>query len=254
MLCNASPPRVIRAWEGLMQTRPNDSAGSLARGRTDEVTIHPVNRGVAFVLEGGPHVRSWTGGVSEIRGEGTAFVLALDAATLDLAHGTYPLPASSYAVVPGWGRLTGGAGVVVVAQHHCGLLHVGGAAEPRGRLRYIDGCTDTLLVAPIVHGDPCLNLLHVPPDTVQSDHHHPSARVGLVVEGEGSCVAANGRHRLERGSVFVVPRDTTHRFETGGGSGLLLMAWHPDSTSGPTDADHPMLNRTLGVAGATGPG
>jgi hypothetical protein len=28
---------------------------------------------------------------------------------------------------------------------------------------------------------------------------------------------------------------------------LLVMAWHPDSDSGPSHDDHPMLNRTLRV-------
>ena len=32
-------------------------------------------------------------------------------------------------------------------------------------------------------GDPCLNLLHIPPSTRQSAHTHPSIRVGLIVSG-----------------------------------------------------------------------
>jgi hypothetical protein len=115
-----------------------------------------------------------------------------------------------------------------------------------GRLSYIDGCRDTLLVAPVVRGDPCLNLLSLPGGLVQTDHQHPSERVGLVVAGGGVCVSGPGRRdELAHGSLFVLPPGLVHRFESDPDAGLLLMAWHPDSDSGPTDDDHPMLNRTL---------
>ncbi|NBW63320.1 MAG: cupin domain-containing protein, partial [Synechococcaceae bacterium WB4_1_0192] len=43
-----------------------------------------------------------------------------------------------------------------------------------------------------------------------------------------------------------------HRFLTGSESGLTVVAWHPDSDTGPTDVDHPMVRRTMvgGVSAA----
>jgi hypothetical protein len=45
---------------------------------------------------------------------------------------------------------------------------LGGPCEAFGRLRYIDGCSDSLLVGPAVRGDPCLNHLHFPPGVSQT--------------------------------------------------------------------------------------
>ena len=121
---------------------------------------------------------------------------------------------------------------------------VGGPVESVGRLRYIDGCSDTLLVAPVVWGDPCLNYLHLPQGVVQTDHHHPSLRAGIVLRGNGTCVMDGRAVPLTPGVVFMLEPGTTHRFESGSVP-LEIVAWHPDSDFGPTDDDHPMLNRTL---------
>ena len=194
----------------------------------------------------GIDARGWAGERFEHRGPGTAFLLVFEFARLTTRHGEYPLPARSFAVLPDAAEVEAGSGVVVTHGTYRGLFHVGGPVESSGRLRYIDGCSDTVLVAPVVGGDPCLNLLHLPPATVQTDHHHPSARVGLVVAGSGCCVVDRTRREsLRPGSAFVLPASTCHRFETDPEDGLLVMAWHPDSTGGPTDDDHPMLNRTL---------
>ncbi len=194
----------------------------------------------------GIDARAWAGERLEHCEPGTAFLLVSEDACLTTPHGVYPLPARSFAVLPDPARVEAGSGVMVTHRTHRGLFHVGGPVEATGRLRYIDGCSDTVLVAPVVHGDPCLNLLHLPSDTVQTDHQHPSARVGLVVAGRGSCVVDRTRREpLQPGSAFVLPASVCHRFETEPEAGLLVMAWHPDSTSGPTDDDHPMLNRTL---------
>ena len=139
----------------------------------------------------------------------------------------------------------GGAGLWVKCAGHRGLFVVGGPVESAGRLRYINGCSDTVLVAPLVRGDPCLNFLHIPPGVVQSDHEHPSLRAGLVLHGDGVCVVeGTDRLPLSGGTVFVLEPGTVHRFESGS-LPLDIVAWHPDSDFGPTDEDHPMLNRTL---------
>jgi quercetin dioxygenase-like cupin family protein len=125
-----------------------------------------------------------------------------------------------------------------------GLFQLGGPIEPRGRLRYIDGCTDTLVAAPPRLGDACLNHLHLPPDTDQRAHVHPSDRLGAIVRGSGVCVSGEARHPLRPGLAWWIPPGCRHAFRTGG-EALDVLAWHPDSDFGPTDDDHPMINRTL---------
>jgi len=133
----------------------------------------------------------------------------------------------------------------VVAQRigFLGIRTFGGPIEAVGRLRYIDRCSDTLLVPPPLLGDPCLNHLHFPPGIEQSEHTHPSVRAGAVARGLGWCDTPDGRTPLEPGSIFCIPADGRHRFVTDG-STLDVIAYHPDSDWGPTDQDHPMINRT----------
>ena len=136
------------------------------------------------------------------------------------------------------------AAVVVTVDGWRGLFALGGPVEDRGRLTYIDGCTDTVLAPPPRRGDPCLNLLVVPPHTDQTTHHHPSLRAGIVVAGTGRCEHAGGPLALEPGVVWCIPAGVEHAFHTGADS-LAVVAFHPDSDTGPTDDDHPMRNRTL---------
>ena len=60
-----------------------------------------------------------------------------------------------------------------------------GNTEDKGRLSYIDGCSDSMLVPPCRMGDAVLNLLHFPPGILQTQHTHPSIRLGIVAKGEG---------------------------------------------------------------------
>ena len=52
--------------------------------------------------------------------------------------------------------------VVIVAEveDHTAPAVFGGPVEPKGRLRYIDGCSDTVLASPPRLGDP-LSLIHI---------------------------------------------------------------------------------------------
>ena len=190
-------------------------------------------------------VGGWVDRFSHVGAGGTTFVAACERSVVRGEHGEYPLPPGGFAVVPGEVCVVGGAGLWVHCPDYRGLFVLGGPVEPSGRLRYIDGCSDTVLVAPLVRGDPCLNFLHIPPGVVQTDHQHPSLRAGLVLRGDGVCVAdGDARMPLCAGTVFVLEAGTVHRFESGS-SPLDIVAWHPDSDFGPTDEDHPMLNRTL---------
>lgn len=122
-----------------------------------------------------------------------------------------------------------------------------GWVEGQGRLSYIDGCTDSLLIYPPRMGDPSLNLLHFPAGIAQTRHLHPSIRMGCVISGTGhSEVWANGEsvvRPLEVGQIFCLEENELHRFVTEG-SHMTVIAWHPDGDWGPTDHNHTMLNRT----------
>jgi quercetin dioxygenase-like cupin family protein len=122
----------------------------------------------------------------------------------------------------------------------------GGPIEPKGRLRYIDRCSDSLLVAPPRLGDPCLNLLHFPAGIHQTPHTHPSVRCGAIASGNGYCINGDGvKIDLKAGMVWVIPVDVVHSFHTGDSNDELnVIAYHPDSDWGPVDENHPMLNRT----------
>jgi AraC-like ligand binding domain len=147
--------------------------------------------------------------------------------------------------VPGKLTLEGdGNGFIVSSLKHRALFTLTGPLEEDGRLKYIDGCSDSLLIPPIVRGDPCMNFLSVPPNTNQSDHTHPSVRIGMIISGEGYCSTDTGRIQLGPGLVFVIAPDTIHSFHTRR-KPLRIVAWHPDSDTGPTNEDHPMINRTV---------
>ena len=131
-----------------------------------------------------------------------------------------------------------------------------GWVEKQGRLSYIDGCTDSLLVYPPRMGDPSLNLLHFPAGIEQTVHIHPSIRFGCVISGEGW---ADYWHdggfttsKLTVGTNFCLQENEQHRFRTEkidytqdkSYSSMTVIAWHPDGDWGPTDHNHTMLNRT----------
>lgn len=140
------------------------------------------------------------------------------------------------------------------------LTHIGGVVEAKGRLKYIDGCTDSLLIPPVKKGDPCLNHLHFPKNITQTAHTHPSHRIGIVIRGEGECVTPFGNLPLVEGCIFVIKeydgkeKDKgldgniyeagTHKFDTKESS-MDVIAFHPDSDFGAEDEFHPMINRTI---------
>ncbi|CAM2064871.1 AraC family ligand binding domain-containing protein [Sulfidibacter corallicola] len=191
---------------------------------------------------------------TELEGNGTHFGFVLNGQDLCLecADGRrYPLYDNTYFCVPGAARITGTGRVEVLTSFdYRGALTIGGPVEPWGRLAYIDGCTDTILVPPTRLGDPCFNALYFPERTQQTQHVHPSMRAGIVMGGGGICKTPTGDHVLRPGKIFFLPPETWHAFWTdsaapGVPSALTVIAFHPDSDFGPTDEDHPMLNRTF---------
>lgn len=147
------------------------------------------------------------------------------------------------------GRSGAGSGLVISRLGYHGLRQIGGPVEETGRLRYIDGCSDTLLVCPPLLGEPCLNHLHIPPQTRQTSHTHPSVRLGVILRGQGECHTPEGVFALSPGMGWYIPTECLHAFYTNDAS-LDVLAWHPDSDFGPTHVNHPMVNRTY-VEGAS---
>ncbi|MBI2373143.1 MAG: cupin domain-containing protein [Deltaproteobacteria bacterium] len=181
-----------------------------------------------------------------------AFLIAIDAVQVSQGEDRFRLRPSMYFAGAGPFLVSGGRALLIVAKDQPPpLRQLGGPIEPTGRLRYIDGCSDTLLVCPSVRGQACLNHLHVPPGTHQSAHTHPSDRIGVIVRGRGSCVLPSARRGegtarhipLEPGLPFWIAPLALHCFETSEES-LDVLTWHPDSDFGPTHEDHPMINRT----------
>ena len=192
--------------------------------------------------------RNLTSGVVPRRGAVFCYA-SMGSALLRDRHGTFEIVAGQYCVVPAPLRieLHGNTRLVAIHTHPFEPLRtMGGPIESKGRLRYVDGCSDTLLLAPPRLSDPCLNFLHFPPNIHQTLHTHPSVRCGLIASGAGYCLDAELRKlELQEGMVWAIPKDTVHSFHTAESKQELnVIAFHPDSDWGPMDEDHPMLNRT----------
>jgi len=156
---------------------------------------------------------------------------------------TFPLYQGMYFCVNGEAVIDGIVGFVCLREGNNGLFALGGPVEKHGRLKYIDGCSDTLLLSPIKFGEPCLNYLYVPPNIQQTPHTHPSVRVGCVLEGKGFCQAKTGIFDLIPGNIFILSPEELHHFYTTDGF-LRIVVFHPDSDFGPTHETHPMVNKT----------
>lgn len=113
-----------------------------------------------------------------------------------------------------------------------------------GRLNYIDGCSDSIVIYPPKMGDPSLNYLYFPENVKQSFHTHPSHRIGCIIQGSGQAETNEGLLNIEEGSCFSIDPHERHRFLTDQ-SPMSLIAFHPDGDWGPTDHSHIMINRTF---------
>jgi hypothetical protein len=144
--------------------------------------------------------------------------------------------------------------------NYSAVYTIGGEIESKGRLKYIDGCSDSLLIAPVKLGDPCFNHLHFPDSINQTQHTHPSHRIGIVADGYGECITPFGNLPLEKNMIFIIKEWDGNSFGTGldgktypvgqhafrtFDSVMNVIAFHPDSDFGATDINHPMINRTI---------
>ena len=191
---------------------------------------------------------SWSNTSLELSGGGTHFGYIFKGNSLLKTNlGTFNLREKMFFCVPDNFMIEGGEGIIITRIGFAGMFSVGGQIEAQGRLRYIDGCRDTLLIPPIIKGDPCLNALYFPKSITQTPHTHPSVRVGIVAQGNGECVTPSGIFPLNVGQAFVIPPDALHSFNTYDDE-MVVIAYHPDSDFGATHEDHPMVNKTM-VAG-----
>lgn len=191
-------------------------------------------------------VWGWAGQRLDLPAGTTCYgMVTMGAAVLESAAGRrFELDRGMYFAVNDGGSVSSGQGLIIALTGYRGLWHIGGPLEPTGRLRYIDGCSDTLLISPPRLGDPCLNHLHIPPQTDQTPHTHPSARLGVILNGSGECRTPSGVYPLHPGMGWFIPTGYLHSFFTRD-EALDVVAWHPDSDFGPRDDDHPMINRTV---------
>ena len=190
-------------------------------------------------------IQSWQQRATALAADTTYFAFVQEGPVqLDCESGSFRLGTGMYFCVVGPATVTGGLGVLISQPVPNGLFQLGGPVESRGRLPYIDGCSDTLLISPVVRGEACLNLLYLPSWTRQTGHTHPSFRAGIVVSGRGRCVLPDREVPLVAGVVFCIPPDGWHAFHTDEQE-LRVIAFHPDSDFGPWHDDHPMVNRTI---------
>jgi mannose-6-phosphate isomerase-like protein (cupin superfamily) len=201
-------------------------------------------------------LRAWSEGILELAQDDTHFGFVFSGeAHIHCASGSFTIAAGMYFAIQGSGTVSGnGQGIVVSRHGSSGVFQLGGPVESAGRLHYIDGCTDSLLISPVRRGDACLNLLCFHGDVDQTAHTHPSMRVGIVVDGAGLCRGESGVVPLAPGMAFVIPAGKLHAFATHG-QPMRVIAFHPDSDFGPTHRDHPMINRTMvdGISAAALP-
>lgn len=166
---------------------------------------------------------------------------------------SYLLSAGSYFALPGpFALIHVESSLVIIIQrfgYRC-LPHIG-QCEEKGRLSYIDGCSDTLLIPPARLGDPSLNLLYFPKGINQTQHTHPSIRMGIVAKGAGTAwqltdgYGKGWEKPLIQGNIFMLEEQELHSFRTTDhDSDMTIIAYHPDGDWGPEDTKHPMLNRT----------
>jgi mannose-6-phosphate isomerase-like protein (cupin superfamily) len=188
---------------------------------------------------------SWDGAPLKLESRSAFFGFVADGpAELRTAAGSFTLSQGMYFAADDTVEVKGGRGIVVERVSGTVMFMLGGPVETDGRLKYIDGCTDSLLVPPVRMGDPCLNLLSFPTGIDQTMHTHPSDRIGLVYSGAGVCITPQGETQLTPGTIFRIPAEGLHKFRTNQ-SRMRVIAYHPDSDFGPTDEVHPMVNRTV---------
>lgn len=118
-------------------------------------------------------------------------------------------------------------------------------------LPYINGASTKQIFPPDRPGDPTLQLLLMPPHTMEQAHHiHSTARLVYVLEGSGiSIVGQKGNTStqiLKPGTTIALDRMCPHHFKSFEEK-LLVMPLHVWSSTGRDEANHPMFNGTFEI-------
>lgn len=227
----ASDVRVVPVFDAYQETF---SGGNLAVDDGEDIVLGEID------------VQTWNGGDLILRKDASHFITVLDGEMSVDADGIQAsLKDYCYGTFSGTAKISGSGNAIIVSSiDYKSMTLFGGPLENDGRLRYVDGCTNSLLLSPPVLGEPCLNFLNLPAGTHQTPHTHPSIRVGMVVSGNGRCGTATDPLIFEKGSVFIIPPDALHSFQTDE-ENIRIILFHPDSVVGPTDTDQTMLNNTF---------
>ena len=191
-------------------------------------------------------VQTWNGGDLKLREDASHFVTVLEGKmSVEAVAIKAVLSDYCYGSFAGAAKLTGSAHAVVVScvDYQCMTLF-GGPLEAYGRLRHAHGCTTSLLLSPPFLGEPCLSFLNVHAGTHQPPLTHPSIRIGMVVSGHGRCGTASEPLVFEKGSVFIVPPDTLHSFQTDEAN-IRIVLFQAESVFGPSDTDELLGNQKL---------
>lgn len=201
-------------------------------------------------------LRVWHGNALNLPDDGTHVGYVYDGHPLLLRHGLgddYRLHPGMYFCLPGAGKVDGehSSGFVITHRYEQGVFSLGGPIGSIGRFAYINGGTNSLLIPPVQRGAPCLNAMYFPPQVDQTLHTHPSDRVGIIVAGGGTLENQEMVLPLAPGMMFLIPADSVHKFRTVEHP-LTAVVFHPDSDTGFTHQDNPMLKRTIvnGVSAA----
>ncbi|MBD1913169.1 MULTISPECIES: cupin domain-containing protein [unclassified Leptolyngbya] len=221
--------------------------------------IHSIQKTLVQNLSPILTLTTWQNNVVELPGDGTHWGFVYQGNPQLQRHWagqTFSLYPDMYFCLPGQGSIGGenSCGMVITCLNAEGMFSMGGPVESRGRFAYIDGGANSVLIPPMRSGEPCLNALYFPSGCDQTMHTHPSDRIGVVLNGVGEAETPDRIVQLQPGMLFIIPCHSPHKFRTKN-SGLALVVFHPDSDTGFTHRNNPMLNRTLveGVSAANIP-
>lgn len=218
--------------------------------RDRKVQIFPLNTPTHLSYENETlptAIRVWCGGYLPLAEDASHYVVVYSGRVhVGNREDIITLGEGCYGVFPGATELLAGTGMVLVVSSmgYNAMAMFGGPVEDTGRLRYIDNCRNTVLLPPPVRGEPCLNFLDLCPGVRQTPHTHPTIRIGIILRGNGACGTADGTLPLSTGTMFVIPPETLHSFESGN-EPMKIVIYHPDSVDGPTHTSNTMMNNTF---------
>lgn len=191
-------------------------------------------------------VKIWQDNSCEFPADKTTFGYIYEGSAVLFRPGKEPnkLDAGMYFCLPGGGKLEGKSSGIGISHLNYQSLFSLGAIAPTGEFAYINGGTNSLLIAPVTGGDPCFNAMYFPPGVDQTLHTHPSYRIGMIITGGGKLEDRQTVLALKPGMTFLIGADSLHKFRTTE-TNLIAVVFHPDSDIEFTRGDNPMLKRTI---------